>query len=266
MNATNNFPIEPVILDRHSPLPLYHQLHDVIVDAIHTGKLKPGDQLPSENELIGLFNVSRYVVRQTLNLLNRQGLIITERGRGSFVSPRKIDKPLDVLQSYHASMKQAGINVQVKILTMKIIRPTKEIAAKLVLGPKDRVFQLERIAFVDDSPLNLLTAYIATKNISEKTLLNFPGGSLYEYLAKTCNIRLVYCQNIIEVGFAGKLESRLLNLQLGSVLLNITGVSYDQNNVPIEYSCVTYPANIFRFGFESYIADIISDAKRILVK
>ncbi len=251
-------------LDRHSPLPLYHQLTDVLVEAIHNGHLKPGDQLPSENELITLFDVSRYVVRQTLDLLSRQGLIITQRGRGSFVAPHKIGKPIDVLQSYHSAMKRAGLDVDVRILTKKIVHPSEEIATKLNLNPGDKVLQLDRIAYIGNAPLNLLSAYIVVGKATKKQLLDFPGGSLYAYLARACDIHLAISHNVIEVDFAGAHESRLLNIPRGGALLQITGVSCEIDNTPVEYSRVVYPVQIIRLEFDSFIADHGNEIKRIL--
>lgn len=251
-------------LDRHSPLPLYQQLNDVLVNAIQKGQLKPGDQLPSENELITLFDVSRYVVRQTLNLLSRQGLIITKRGRGSFVAPRRIDKPIDVLQSYHVGMQRVGLDVDVRILTQKIIRSPEEIAARLSLAPGAKVLQLDRIAYTENTPLNLLSAYIVVGKATEKQLMAFPGGSLYAYLAQNCDIHLTSSHNVIEVDFAGAQESRLLNIQRGGVLLKITGVSCEQDETPVEYSQVAYPGQNFRFEFNSFIASHGGETTRIL--
>jgi GntR family transcriptional regulator len=265
MNSSNTKTLSFKPLDRHSPMPLYQQLNDVLADAIREGQVAPGDQLPSENELIALFNVSRYVVRQTLNLLGRQGLIITQRGRGSFVAPKKIDKPIDVLGSYHAVMKHAGMDVDVRILTKKIIRPPEEIASRLALSPNRKVLMLERIAYLGETPLNILVAYIAVGKASEKQLLDFSGSSLYEYLARTCDIHLTCSHNVIEVIFSGADESRLLNIQRGGVLMQITGVSCEQDNTPIEYSRVIYPVQFFRLEFESFIADSGCITKRVLI-
>ena len=123
-------------LDRYSPIPLHQQLSDVLAETIRAGRLQPGEQLPSENELIDRFDVSRSVVRQTLNKLGRQGLIYTEHGRGSFVSGQKIIKPLDILQSYHAGMKRAGIEVDVRIIRKSLIAPSEDLAKR---GPDIRL-------------------------------------------------------------------------------------------------------------------------------
>jgi GntR family transcriptional regulator len=239
-------------LDRHSPVPLYQQLSDLLATVIRDGRLKTGEQLPSENELISSFSVSRFVVRQTLNNLSRQGLIYTEQGRGSFVAAQRIVKPLDILQSYHAGMKKAGIDVEVRILTKAIITPPEEIAEKLSLKRSDKTLMLERVAYTNGQPLNLLVSYIALNKCGGHDLMAFNGGSFYEFLNEECGIRLVSSHNNIEIVFAGEYESRLLNSARGSVLLQILGVSYDKSGAPIELSRVVYPGFMFSFQFDSF--------------
>jgi GntR family transcriptional regulator len=250
-------------LDRHNPVPLYQQLSDTIADAIRTEKVQSGDQLPSENELISLFNVSRFVVRQTLNNLGRQGLIYTEHGRGSFVAAQKIEKPLDVLQSYHESMKKAGLEAEVRIMSKEMIIPSKDIAEKLALKPNEKVLLLERVAFVKGRPLNLLISHIAVNHFAEK-LLAFTGGSLYSYMQKECGIHLNHSRSTVEIIFAEEYESRMLNQSRGAVMMQILGVSFDKSGKPIEHSRVVYPGYMFRFQFDSYMTEDAKEPKRFM--
>lgn len=239
-------------LDRHSPVPLYQQLSDLLAEAIGEGRLKPMEQLPSENELIDRFSVSRFVVRQTLNNLSRHGLIFTEQGRGSFVAAHKIVKPLDILQSYHAGMKKAGIEVDVRVLSKSLIVPPEEIAGDLGLKRNEKVMLLERVAYTHETPLNLLISHIALGSCGKDKLMEFKGGSLYAFLARECNIQLKSSRNNIEITFAGEQESRVLNWARGSVLLEILSVSCDPDGSPVEHSRVVYPGSMFRFQFESF--------------
>jgi GntR family transcriptional regulator len=253
-------------LDRHSPVPLHQQLSDLLASAIREGQLNTGEQLPSENELINSFNVSRFVVRQTLNNLSRQGLIHTERGRGSFVAPRKIVKPLDVLQSYHTGMKKAGIEVDVRVLNTSIVTPPEEIAEKLALKRNEKTFLLERVAYTDGAPLNLLISYLSLKQCSEGELMRFQGGSLYGFLAEECNIQLTSSHNNIDIIFASEYESRLLNSPRGAVLLQIQGISLDKNDAPVEYSRVVYPGFMFSFQFDSFKTEGSGENKTLLIR
>ena len=75
-----------------------HLFHKIV-----TGDFKEGDVLPSENELCGLFGVSRPVVRQALQRLRADNLIASRRGSGSFVQSRP---PVDVSSAYVTEKRQ----------------------------------------------------------------------------------------------------------------------------------------------------------------
>jgi GntR family transcriptional repressor for pyruvate dehydrogenase complex len=76
-------------MSRNLTADLAADLRNRIVD----GVIQPGDKLPSENTLIGEFGVSRTVVRAALTRLQAEGLVETERGRGSFALTPPPDGP-----------------------------------------------------------------------------------------------------------------------------------------------------------------------------
>ena len=72
-------------IDRTSSLPLYEQVKEMISDEIRRGTYKSGDRIPAETELCKRFGVSRPTVRQAVADLVSQGILVIERGRGTFV-------------------------------------------------------------------------------------------------------------------------------------------------------------------------------------
>lgn len=73
-------------LDRHSPVPLYHQLERALLELIVDNGLAPDARFPSESELSARFGVTRPTVRQALERLVRVGVLRRERGRGTYVA------------------------------------------------------------------------------------------------------------------------------------------------------------------------------------
>ncbi|UZJ30624.1 GntR family transcriptional regulator [Streptomyces endophytica] len=74
---------------QHDPRPPYQQAADALRREIQTGRLKPGEQLPSHRELQERFNIANMTARSALRVLREEGLIYTVQGRGSYVA----DKP-----------------------------------------------------------------------------------------------------------------------------------------------------------------------------
>jgi len=81
---------------REKQTPKYMQIKQEIYEWIQTGKLKPGDRMPTENEIAEQFQVSRQTVRQTFGELEREGWLQRIQGSGTFVSVPEIPRTPDV--------------------------------------------------------------------------------------------------------------------------------------------------------------------------
>ena len=66
----------------------YYTLMEELKQAIMSGSIKPGEKLPSENELSDRYHISRHTVRKALSILINEGYIEAEHGRGTFCSQR----------------------------------------------------------------------------------------------------------------------------------------------------------------------------------
>jgi len=77
-------------LDRHHPVALSQQVADRVADAISSGQLDSGQRLPSERDLVRLFDVSKDTVRKALSILVDRGLVIKSPSRGSFVASSRL--------------------------------------------------------------------------------------------------------------------------------------------------------------------------------
>ncbi|MFQ5611241.1 MAG: extracellular solute-binding protein [Anaerolineae bacterium] len=74
------------MIDRDVPIPAYYQLKQLIKEQIQKGRLQPGDKIPTEAELCARYNLSRTPVRQALQELVFEGLLVRTPGRGTFVA------------------------------------------------------------------------------------------------------------------------------------------------------------------------------------
>ncbi|MEN3754727.1 GntR family transcriptional regulator [Mangrovibacter sp. SLW1] len=79
------------MIDKYSSTPVYLQLEQYLSEEIASGKLKPGDALPSENTLCAEFSISRMTARKAVDYLVRQGKVERRRGQGTFVAQQEND-------------------------------------------------------------------------------------------------------------------------------------------------------------------------------
>lgn len=72
------------MINRNSSVPMYVQLADTLREQIVSGKIKPGDKLPSETEMIKQYNLGRLTIRDALSILVNEGLLEKHHGKGTF--------------------------------------------------------------------------------------------------------------------------------------------------------------------------------------
>jgi GntR family transcriptional regulator len=170
------------ILKRGAPVPLYHQLKASILRDIEAGRWRAGDRLPTEDELIKRFQVSKITVRQALRELAQMGYIRREQGRGTFVQGPPLEEGPRELKSFTSEMRRHGFLATSRVLEQSVVAAPSEVAARLQIPEESTVFRLHRLRFADSEPMGLQTAYISMQLVPGIDELSFVDASLYEIL------------------------------------------------------------------------------------
>jgi GntR family transcriptional regulator len=236
---------------RHSPTPLHHQIKVAVLQGIEQGWLRPGSQLPRERRLAEALGVSLAPVRQAMVDLTKEGYVDRTRGKGTFVRERKLVEKIQILGSFHGSMRDQGLAPEVRVLSSQVEKAPDPIAEALGLKARREAWCLRRLAVLDDVPVALLHAWLPSRYQKGMATHDLGEGSLYDALAEVHGIEMTSADNIVEVGRAGLDDADLLALTPGSPLLEVVGVTRDQQDRPVEYSRVLYRPEHFRFAIES---------------
>src|SRR5512137_1074852 len=150
----------PDIVDPNDYLPRYYQLANILRERIASGELEAHQSIPSERQLEELYSVSRTTIRQAIDLLVRQGFLYREHGRGTFVSPQKLQKGISELTSFTEDMKQRGLVPGQKILEIGMVEAPEKVRQHLELpAGSDAVLRIERLRLGDGVPMGLQTSY-----------------------------------------------------------------------------------------------------------
>ena len=235
---------------RHSPVPLHHQIKVAVLQGVEEGWLQPGEQLPRERELAEALGVSLAPVRQAMADLTKEGYVNRTRGKGTFVRDRKLVEKIQILGSFHDSVRRPGLDPTVLVLSSEFVSPAHEIAVALALRGQ-RAWCLRRLALLDGEPLALLTAWLPPRYARGVMDLDLGEGSLYEALARVHGVEMTAADNVVEVDHAGLGDAELMGLAPGSPVLRVIGITRNQQDRPVEYSDVLYRPERFRFAIES---------------
>src|SRR5258705_4038901 len=114
-----------------SAIPLYYQIEQDLASLIASGTLAPGSQLPSEEELIQKYGVSRTTVRKAVQELERLGLIEIRRGRGAFVRTEKLTQEFTQLTGFVSNMIAMGLQPSAKVLGTAPTEANETVARQL---------------------------------------------------------------------------------------------------------------------------------------
>lgn len=224
------------VIDYSSPLPYYFQLKELLAKEIKKGRLKPGQQIPSEFKLCEQFRVSRTVVRQAISSLVQSGYLNREKGRGTFVTRPKIAENLfQNLTGTYEDMLARGIKLDTKVLEQTKCEADSEILERLKLEPGELVIKIKRLRFINNEPIALVTTYLPYEicpSLLEEDLTN---QSLYGVLEEKYALRIAHGRRSLEAVSADRQIAALLGVKIGTPLMLLNSISYLEDGRPIEY-------------------------------
>ncbi|MBB6678398.1 GntR family transcriptional regulator [Cohnella lubricantis] len=223
-------------LDPKSPIPLYHQLKEILLQKINDGEWETGDIIPTENDLIRQYNVSRTTVREAVNTLVGEGRLEKKQGRGTTVSKPKIEQVLGRLTGFSERISGLGFQPGAGLLEAAFV-PTPEPIREKMNGT-DQLFFVKRIRLADGEPIAIEETYwpLDVARLFQDNDLN--TISFYPVLESN-GIRLSHAEESITAVVAGKDQAKHLQIKAGAPLLSIHRVAYDAGGTPVQY-CSNY--------------------------
>lgn len=234
-----------------SHIPYYIQLIDIIKEKIQLAEWVPGDQIPGEQDLCEHYQVSRTVVRQALREMEYEGVISRQKGKGTFISLPKISEGLvQKLTGFYQDMVERGLKPGTKVLHQDIIPSNDKIARFLNIKPGERVIDIQRLRYINEEPIQLVTTYIPYEICPELASVDLTNQSLYEFLEREYGIFITKGQRYIEAVLANDYEAALLGIERGDPLLMLDSVSYSESGQPVEYYHALHRGDRSRFEVE----------------
>ncbi len=254
-------------VNHSSAIPFYVQLQEILEALIKDGKWQIGERLPSEQELCDMYDVSRTVVRQTLQEMERNGLIVKYKGKGSFVAKPKIYESLvQKLTGFYQDMVERGFTPVTKVLHQGVEPASAKVALRLKLEPGTLVHNIERLRYVNDEPIVLVRTFVPVALCEGLAEIDLSNRSLYAVLEDTCGVMLTHGRRTVEAVMADKREAGLLETQEGAPLLYLESVGYVQDGTPVEYFHALHRGDRSRFEVDLVRVRESDDAKIVVTQ
>jgi len=228
--------LPPPDIDRTSPVPFYFQLTRLLQREIGAGRWSPGDRLASESELCAHFGVARSTVRQALHRLEAEGLVVREKGRGTFVAHARAHSWM--LQSsegfFTDEVDRLGSSVRSDTLRVEVGQLPGWAGQALGLGASAKGVRLERLRSVDGHVALYVVNCLPLACADSVSALNAQGGSLYDILQQRDGLYVHGGRRTLESVVAGEAIADLLEVDRGAPLAFIESVSWDDGLVPFD--------------------------------
>lgn len=163
-------------IDKNSPIPVYYQLKEDIKGKINQGVWKVGQCIDSERELSEQYNVSRMTVRQALGELVQEGMLLREKGKGTFVCEPKV-KQRDIM-SFSEMVNRMGLKLRTEVIGFDTIDTPEEIEE---FNSYHKIYKINRIRIVEDEVIANEIVYIPCEYLGSISIDDLKN-SLYELL------------------------------------------------------------------------------------
>jgi len=230
-----------------SPLPLYTQIKDVLRERILDGTYPAHSKLPSESELIGAFGVSRITVRQALRDLQKEGLTFSIQGKGTFVTKPKAVQELTRLQGFGEAMARKGYETYSKLVGTKELSADKAVAQALDLPQGTPVVQIERIRYLNRSPVSLDVSFFPADVGRRLVQEDLATRDIFDILENDYDLGLEAADLTIDATIATRRLGKLLGVEEGSPILRIERLTYVSGGRPMDFEYLYYTGDSYQY-------------------
>lgn len=251
-----------VSVRRAAKQPLYGQVAEQLRDAIQRGDFGPGDQLPTEQQLMERHDVSRNTVRLALGALTNEGLISSSQGRGSFVRERT---PLQFFASrtdshsrreqltkeaFLSDAEEQGRTGRIE-LDVAIVRAAPEFATRLQLDESAIAVARRRVQYVDEQPYALADSYFPYELVRDSAIAqpnNLPHGA-NKVLDDLGHVQ-VHFRDEITTRMPTTDEARRLDIGPGTPVAQLIRTAYDQDDQPVRLAATILPGDRYTLIYD----------------
>lgn len=220
------------MLDKNSAVSLHDQLNQIMREQLKKDIWKANQKIPSENELAQEYGLSRMTVRAVITELVKDGLLYRVQGKGTFVTPEKLDMSTAGFSKFREQVLARGHRCETKVISCETIKSTAYLRNCLRLPESEKeLFHVYRLTFVDGEPTCIRKAFItmdAARFITEEKLKSIPLFSQMEQNGyKTTRI-----VESIKTDFPTDIDCKLLGVGKWHPLLIVSDIHKGSNGLP----------------------------------
>lgn len=226
----------------------WRRIRDGIEQDIASGRLQPGERLPTEPELVAQYEAGRHSVRRAIAELAREGAVSVEQGRGTFVETGPmLEYAIGSRTRLHRNLHSQGVEVSGDLLGAEVAAASERVALALGLTPGAPVVKSRRVTYADRLPINTGTSYrcakrfpdfVARRDVIGSVTGTYKSYGIHDYLR---------AETTLHSRLARPEEARLLRQHPQTPVIVIRAIDATLDGLPLSFSEVIWSALRVRF-------------------
>ncbi len=231
-------------------LPLYKQIYEDLKGAIKTKDLSPGDYIPSEIQLMKIYDCSRDTVRKATNLLAQKKYIEKSKGKPSMVLERQeYTFPTSKIRSFRELSQEGNIEQFTSVISIKELDNTYKTDKIYNKLKSDKVLEVKRVRNIAGEKIILDIDYFDMSFIPYLSE-DIAAHSIYQYLEEDLGLKIGYSEKIITVEQPNEEDLKLLDLYYETLIVEVKSETYTMDKKLFQVTQSRHRSD--KFEFTSY--------------
>ncbi len=243
----------PLVVDRDDRRPMYARIAALLRERLRRGRPAPGARLATIDALMAEFGASRVTVRQALGLLADEGLIRSQRGRGTFVTEAAAGLGwISIGQDWRALVRSIQATTPRLLYVEDHATPpeTQDLGAALAPG----YVHLCRVHGRSGVPFALLHIYL-DRRCHALAPDRFNRELVIPLLEELPQVAIARARQSLTIGVAEPFEASHLAIPLGAPVGRLRRLIFDRDGCAIYIGDLVYRGDLIRMETELDVRD-----------
>lgn len=212
--------------------PLYEQIKTLIIQEIALGRWAAGERLPNEFQLGAEFGVSQGTVRKALDAIAREGLLMRQQGKGTYIAEH--DQQHSLFKFFHlVSDQQQRELPESKVLSAKPGKANPQ--EQQILYDASRIMRIQRLRYLGGKPIIFETITVPSWLIRTRAEALALPNTAYWYYQRERGITVAHAEEKLRAVAAAEADAKYLAIAVATPLLEIERLAIDLRERCIEY-------------------------------